>query len=87
MPTPATSIIDLLVTLVNGINYYWLAALTTVTKSSSLDVAGVVDLLVSLLGELFQIFLSVRHIAQLATHGKTVEILKSDLCKIIAGKT
>ena len=46
-----------------------------------------VDLLVSLLGELFQIFLSVRHIAQLPTHGKTVEILKSDLCKIIAGKT
>ena len=59
-------------------------ALATVAKSSCLDVAEVVDLLLSLLGEIFQWYLSVRHIAQLVTHGKTVKIAKSVLCKIIA---
>ena len=43
---------------------------TNVTKSSCLDVAGVVDLPLSLLGEVFQRYLAVRHIAQLVTHGK-----------------
>ena len=63
-----------------------LTALTTVTKSSCLDVAGLVDFLLSLLGDVFQTYLSVRHIAQLVTHGKTVEVAKSVLCKIIARK-
>ena len=40
----------------------------------------------SLLGEVFQIYLSVRHIVQLVTHGKTVKIAKPILCKIIARK-
>ena len=61
-------------TVVNGINY------------SCLGVAGVADLLLSLLGEVFQRYLSVRHIAQLDTHGKTVKIAESALCKIIACK-
>ena len=39
--------------------------ITNVTKSSCLDVAGVVDLPQSLLGEVFQRYVSVRHIAQL----------------------
>ena len=47
---------------------------------------GVVDLPLSLLGEAFQRYLLVRHIAQLVTHGKTVKIAKSVLCKIIARK-
>ena len=46
-------------------------AWTNVLKSSCLDVAGVVDLPLSLLSEAFQRNLSVRHIAQLVTHGKT----------------
>ena len=49
---------------------------------------GVVDLPLSLLGEAFQRYLSVRHIAQLVTHGKSVDIAKkyekSVLCKITA---
>ena len=61
-------------------------ALTNVMKSSCLYVAAVVDLLLSLLGEIFQRYLSVRPIAQLVTHGKTVKIAKSVLCKIIAPK-
>ena len=61
-------------------------ALTNVMKSSCLYVAAVVDLLLSLLGEIFQRYLSVRPIAQLVTHGKTVKIAKSVLCKIIARK-
>ena len=61
-------------TVVNGINY------------SCLGVAGVADLLLSLLGEVFQRYLSVRHIAQLVTHRKTEKIAKSVLCKIIARK-
>ena len=45
---------------------------------------GVVDLLLSLLGESFQRYLPVRHIAQLVTHGKTVKIAKFILCKIMS---
>ena len=56
---------------------------TNATKSSWLDIVGVVDLPLRLLGEVFQRYLSVRHIAQLVTHGKTVRIVKSVLCKII----
>ena len=47
---------------------------------------GVADLPLNLLGEVFQRYLSVRHLAQLVTHGKAVKIAKSVLCKIIAGK-
>ena len=57
-----------------------------VTKSSCLDVAGAADLFLSLLGKVFQIYLSVRHMAQLVTHGKAVKIAKSALRKIIARK-
>ena len=53
-------------------------------KSSCLDTAGVADLPLSLLDEVFQRYLAVRHIAQLVRHGKTVKIAKSVLCKIIA---
>ena len=38
---------------------------------------GVVDLPLSLLGEGFQRYLSVRRIAQLVTHGKGVKLRKS----------
>ena len=48
-----------------------------VTKSFCLDFAGVVDLPLSLLGEVFQRYLLVRHIAQLLTHGKTEN---TDVC-------
>ena len=47
---------------------------------------GVVDLPLSLLGNVFQRYLSVGHVAQLVTHSKTVKIAKSVLCKIIARK-
>ena len=40
----------------------------------------------SSLGQVFQRYLSVRHIAQLVTQGKTVKIAKSVLCKMIASK-
>ena len=60
--------------------------LTTVTKSSCLDVVGIADLPLSLLGEVFQRYLSVRHIAWLVTHGKMMKTAKSVLCKIIARK-
>ena len=56
---------DLLVTVVHGIN--------KCHKNSILDVAGVADLPLSLLGKVFQRYLSVRHMAQLVTHGKTVK--------------
>ena len=56
------------------------------TKSSCLDVQEFVDLPLCLLGYVFQRYLSVRHIAQLVTHGKTVKIANSVLCKIIARK-
>ena len=61
-------------------------ALSNVTKNCFLDVPGVVDLPLSLLGEVFQRYSSVRHIAQLVTQGKTVRIAKSALYKIIARK-
>ena len=47
---------------------------------------AVVDFPLRLLGEFLRRYLSVRHIAQLVTHGKTVRIVKSVLCKIIARK-
>ena len=59
---------------------------TNVTKSSCLDVAGVVDFPLSLLGEFFQSYLSVRHKVQLVKHGKTVKTAKSVSFKIIARK-
>ena len=46
----------------------------------------VADLTLSLLGDVFQRCLSVRHMAQLVTHGKTAKIAKSVLRKIIARK-
>ena len=49
---------------------------TNVTKSSSLDVVWVIDLPLSLLGEVFQRYLAVRYIAQLVTQGKTAKIAK-----------
>ena len=47
---------------------------------------GTVDLPLSLSGEVFHRYLSVRNIAQLVTHDKTVRIAKSVLCKVIARK-
>ena len=44
---------------------------------------GVVDFPLSLLGEVFQRYLSVKHTGQLATHGKTVRAAESVLYKII----
>ena len=38
----------------------------------------------SLLGELFPMFLLVRHIGQLATNGKIVKVARSLLCRIVA---
>ena len=64
--------------------WHYLTVLTNVTKNSILDNAGVEDLPLSLLGEVFQRYLSVSHIAQLVTYGKTVRIAKSVFCKIIA---
>ena len=64
----------------------YLTALTNVTESSCSDVAGAVDLPLSLFGEVFKRYLSVRHIAQLLTHGKTVKIARSVLCKITVCK-
>ena len=78
---PAASIMDLLVTLVNDV-----LPLTVVTKNSILDVAGDVDSSLSILGKLSPRWLSVRYIGQLATHGQTVTIAKSALCKIFAHK-
>ena len=49
---------------------------TNVTKSSSLDVVWVIDLPLSLLGEVFQRYLAVRYIAQLVTQGKTAKIMQ-----------
>ena len=68
--TPATSIIDLLVTIANGMN--------ECHKKLLFRCCGGCNLL----GEVFQRYLSVRYIAQLVTHGKTVKIAKSVLCKI-----
>ena len=49
---------------------------TNVTKRSSLDVVWVIDLPLSLLGEVFERYLAVRYIAQLVTQGKTAKIAK-----------
>ena len=65
--TPATSIKDLLVTVVNASNKCH-------KKNFCLDVAGVIDPPLSLLGEVFQRYLAVWHIAQPVTHYKTVII-------------
>ena len=43
-------------------------------------------MLLSLLGEVFQRYLSVRDIAQLVAHGKTAKIAKPVLGKIVACK-
>ena len=43
------------------------------------DIAEVIDLPLSLSSEAFRRYLSIRHIAQLVTHGKTVKIAKSVL--------
>ena len=61
-------------------------ALTDVTKNPNLDVLGVTDLLLSLLGKVFQSYLSVKHTGQLVTHGKTVRVAKSVLYKMISFK-
>ena len=47
-------------------------------KSSCLHVAGVVDLPLTLLGEVFQRYLAVRYIPQLVTQSKTVKIILLD---------
>ena len=47
---------------------------------------GVVDLPFSLLGEVFQSYLSVKHTGHLVTHSKTKRVAKSLLCKIISLK-
>ena len=57
-------------------------ALPTVTESSCLEVPVGIDLLLTLLGEVFQSYLSVRYISQLVTHGKAVKIAKSVLRNI-----
>ena len=59
--------------------------ITNVTKSSWLDLVGVVDLPLSFLGEVFQRYLAVRYIAQLVTQGKT-ENCKACPIQIIAHK-
>ena len=46
----------------------------------------VVDLPLSLLGEVFQRHLAVRYIARLVTHSKTVKIAKPVLCKQVPVK-
>ena len=54
---------------------------TSVTKSSCLDVVWFIYLPLSLLGEVFQRYLAVRYIAQLVTQGKAAKIAKPVLCK------
>ena len=54
---------------------------TNVTESTCLDAVGVVDLPLSLLGQVFQRYLAVRYIAQLVAQGETVKIAKPVLCK------
>ena len=54
---------------------------TSVTKSSCLDVVLFIYLPLSLLGEVFQRYLAVRYIAQLVTQGKAAKIAKPVLCK------
>ena len=66
--TTATYIMDILVTLVNAVKF-------------NLDVVGVGDFPLSLLGEAFHSYLSVKHIGQLVTHEKTLKVAKSVICK------
>ena len=54
---------------------------TNVTKSSCLDVVWVIDLPLSLLGDVFQKYSALRYIAQLVRQGKTAKIAKPVLCK------
>ena len=61
-------------------------ALTNALKNFILDVAGVLDFFLSLLDELYERYLSVRHIGQLSTPGENVRVPTSILCKIIARK-
>ena len=58
--------------------------LTNVTKNFILDVAGVVCLSLSLIGELFPRCLSVRRTGQLMTHDETVRVARSVLCKTVS---
>ena len=55
-------------------------------KISILDVKEVVDCPLSLLRDVFQGYLSVKHIGYLVTHGKSVRVLKVVICEIIACK-
>ena len=68
--TPAISIMDPLITLVN----------------LTLDVVGVVDLFLSLLKEVFQRYLSVKHAEHLVRHGKTVRVSNSVIYRIVFRK-
>ena len=53
-------------------------------KKKKLYVAWDVYSPMSLLGELFPMFLLVRHIGQLATNGEIVKVARSLLCRIVA---
>ena len=64
-----------------------LTRLTNATKNSILDVVGVTDLPLSLLGGVFQRYLSLTHTGHLVAEGKTVRVAKSVLYKIISLKT
>ena len=48
-------------------------------KNSVLDVLGVVDLPLSLLGQVFERYLSVELTGQLVTYSKIVRVAKSDI--------
>ena len=63
-----------------------ITALTNVTKNSILDVVRVIDFPLSLLREVFQRYLSVKHTGQLVTRDKTVRAAKSVLYKVIFRK-
>ena len=54
--------------------------------NSTLDVVGVVDLFLSLLKEVFQRYLSVKHAEHLVRHGKTVRVSNSVLYRIVFRK-
>ena len=55
-------------------------------KISILDVKEVVDCPLRLLGDLFQRYLSVKHMGYLVTHGKSVRVAKVAICEIMARK-
>ena len=61
-----------------------ITALINVTKELHFRCCREVDLSLSLLGEVFQRYLSVSHTGQLVTQGKYVRAAKPVLCKIIA---